>query len=103
MQHIFALALIVGLGATGVAVADNLQSGIGIEVKEQAISPADIKARMDELGYDVHRLRVGNRNYKAYLVDRQSGGAVKVKFDKATGNLVRAKLAHTPAERANAN
>lgn len=92
MRHIFALSIIVGFGATGVAVADNLQSDIG--VKEQVIAPADIKARIDKLGYDVHRFRAGNGNYKAYIVDRQRGGVVKVKFDKATGNLVRAKLAH---------
>lgn len=93
MRYIFALAMIAGLGASGVALAGNDGQGREADARERAMSTADMTAKFDELGYDVRHLASDGRYYKAYMVDRESGDAVKVKLDRASGDLVGAKLA----------
>lgn len=98
MRYIFALAMIAGLGASGVALADNDGRGRATGAQERAMSAADMTAKFDELGYDIRRLTSDDAHYKAYMVDRESGGAVKVKLDKASGELIGAKLAQDDRE-----
>jgi len=52
-----------------------------------------MKQKIDALGYDVRRLKADDRAFKARIVDRESGGAVKATFDIATGERMRAKPA----------
>ena len=51
-----------------------------------------MRTKIGELGYDVRRLDTDDGCFKAYIVDRESGGAVKATFSATTGELVRARL-----------
>jgi hypothetical protein len=92
MRRILTMAVIATLGGTlGAALAD--EGGSAGEVRGQAISLDAMKQRIDVLGYDVRRLKVDDRVFKAQIIDRESGGGVKAIFDRTTGELVRARLA----------
>jgi hypothetical protein len=93
MRFIIPLAVAVGLGTSGLAFADIAAREQKAGAQPRVISEAELKAQMDNLGYDVRRFNAEDRHYEVYLIDRASGGAVEAKFDKATGDLVGAKLA----------
>jgi len=91
MRTLLTLATIAITGVAGAAYAsdhaqDNTKAG-------RAISAEQMKAGMEQLGYDVQRMERDDGAYELYLVDRDSGGKVKAHFDIKTGELTRAKLA----------
>jgi hypothetical protein len=92
-MHILALAMIAGLGVSGVALADNQPAADAAGAQARAVSAADMKTRLDQLGYDIRHLRTGELRYEAAMVDRASGGAVRATFDRTSGELIAAKLA----------
>jgi peptidase YpeB-like protein len=93
MRTIAALTTIAVLvGATGVALAQGVNSHSKHEPQQQTISINAMKQKIDALGYDVLRLTKDDGVFKAKIVDRQSGGVVRASFDLASGELVRAEL-----------
>lgn len=58
----------------------------------QQISAESMTRKINDLGYDVRRLELEDGIFKAHLVDRQSGGAVRAIFHGSTGELLRAEL-----------
>lgn len=84
------LATLAGL--TGAAMAHEEMRGKRDVRQEQRISPDEIKAKLDKLGYDVRQLEQEHGRYEVHAIDRQSGRAVEARFDAGTGELVRAKL-----------
>jgi hypothetical protein len=87
-----AFALILG-GAIGrPALADVAGSGCRPDPQAASISKDAMRAKIENLGYDVRRLNTDGGCFKAHLVDRQSRGAVKAVFSVTTGELVRARL-----------
>jgi hypothetical protein len=93
MRFVIPLAVIAGLGAAGIASAETSAIEPRVNAQARAISPADLRAKLEKLGYDVHRVKAGEQHYEADLVERTSGGAVRAMFDKSSGELVGAKLA----------
>ena len=91
MRKIPGLAAIAVLaGAISPAFAD-VKHDCGRTDQATAISADTMKTRIDRLGYDVRRLDTDDGCFKAYIVDRESGGAVKATFSATTGELVRAR------------
>ena len=60
--------------------------------QEQRISPSEMKARLNDLGYDVRRIEAEHGKFDARLVERRSGRTVEATFSTRTGELLRAKL-----------
>ena len=90
MRKIFALAAIV---LPAVAVSPALADEHDCEGSRPAsITLEAMRTKIDELGYQVRRLHTEDGCFKAYIVDRESGGAVKATFSATTGALVRARL-----------
>ncbi|MGD9668870.1 MAG: PepSY domain-containing protein [Hyphomicrobiaceae bacterium] len=92
MRTLLTLATIAITGLAGAAYAgdqakDNTKAS-------RTISAEQMKAGMEQLGYDVQRMERDDGAYELYLVDRDSGGKVKAHFDITTGEMTRAKLAH---------
>jgi hypothetical protein len=82
------LAVIVAVSLTAIpARADRdhpSDKGVGTA---EAISRS-----INQLGYDLRRLKAEHGMYEARLVDRESGGGVKAHFDGKSGELLRAEL-----------
>jgi hypothetical protein len=57
------------------------------------ISVETMKQKIDDLGYDVRRLKTKGGVFKAEIVERKYGGAVKAKFSRRDGELIEARLA----------
>jgi hypothetical protein len=93
MRFIVPLAVIAGLGAASYALAEAPTRELKTDAQPRAISVAVLKARIDELGYDVRRLKAEEKHYEAYIVDRASGGAVEATYDRTSGDLLGARLA----------
>ncbi len=93
MRFIIPLAIIAGIGASSFALAEAPTRERKADAQPGAISRAELIALIDKLGCDVRRLKAEDRHYEAVIVDRASGGAVEATFDKATGELLGAKLA----------
>jgi hypothetical protein len=93
MRFIIPLAIIAGLGATSFALAEAPTRERKSDAQPRAISVAILKAQIDELGYDVRKLKAEEKHYEAYIVDRRSGGAVEAIYEKASGELLGARLA----------
>jgi Peptidase propeptide and YPEB domain len=95
MRTLLTLAAIAITGVAGAAYAsDQAQDNKA----GRAISAEQMKAGMEQLGYDVQRMERDDGAYELYLVDRDSGGKVTAHFDIKTGELTRAKLAHVDRE-----
>jgi hypothetical protein len=80
-------------GTLGVALAQEGNPLGRHQPRPQALSTDTMRQKIDLLGYDVRSLKVDDGVFKARIVERQSGGLVKARFDLATGELVRAQLA----------
>jgi len=94
MRKFVILATLATLGATIVpAAADNAERACRQSRETKAISTDDMKARIDQLGYEVRSLKSDDGCFRTTIVDRNSGGAVRALFNAATGELVRASLA----------
>jgi hypothetical protein len=87
---IVAVAAVAGL--TGAAIAHEEAQTKRDAPRVQGISPEEMKAKVDKLGYDLRRLEQEQGRYEVHAIDRQSGGAVEAKFDAQNGDLIRAKL-----------
>jgi hypothetical protein len=59
----------------------------------QTISIDAMKQKIDDLGYEVRRLKIDDGTFKALIVERESGGAVKATFSAQNGELIKARLA----------
>ncbi len=92
MRFVIPFAVVIGLGASGIALAETPARAHKTDAQGRAISETDLRAKIDKLGYDVRRLTEEERHFEAHIVDRASGGAVEATFDKS-GELVRAQLA----------
>ncbi len=94
MQTIAAsIAIVLLVGATGLAQAQGDNPSGNHESQRQAISSNAMKQKIEARGYDIQRLELDDGVFKARIIDRESGGAVKVTFDPIKGELVRARLA----------
>ena len=93
MRYILALAMLVGIGGSAIALTDDQGTSSAVNSQRRSVSATEITAKLDKLGYDVRRLKTGKNHYEAYMVERASGGAVKATFSKASGDLLGAKLA----------
>jgi hypothetical protein len=91
MRKILTLATITFLGgAIAPALADNAEHGCVEASTATSISADTMKSRIDDLGYDVRRLKMDDGCFEAHIIERMSGGAVTATFS-TTGELVRAK------------
>ena len=91
MRKILTLATIAFLGGTiAPALADNAEYSCAQAATAMSISADMMKSRIDDLGYDVRRLKMDDGCFKARIVERTSGGALTATFS-TTGELVRAK------------
>ena len=79
-------------GAATLATAHDRDVGAGATAM-QVLATDSMKSRIDQLGYDVLRLERDHGAFEARIVDRESGGIVKARFDTVTGDLLRASLA----------
>jgi hypothetical protein len=93
MRYVVALAMAAAIGGAGVAVASDHEHETASRSQERVISADVMKARIDKLGYDIRRTKKDDDQYRAHLIDRDSGGAVKATFDGKTGELIRAQMA----------
>jgi hypothetical protein len=93
MRKIMIVAAAAAIASlTGAAIANEELRASRDVPQEQRISPDEMKANLDKLGYDVRRLEQDDGRFQAHLIERQSGGAVKATFKARTGELIRAKL-----------
>jgi hypothetical protein len=76
-------------GTAGVALAEANHGN-----SPPSVTIEDMQKKIEALGYDLLRVRVDDGVFKAQIVERQNGGAVTARFDVASGELIRAKLAH---------
>jgi hypothetical protein len=91
MRKILTLATVTLLcGAATSALADGTGHGCVQAPVATSISADTMKSRIDDLGYDVRRLKMDDGCFKAHIIERLSGGAVTATFS-TTGDLVRAK------------
>ena len=91
MRKILTLATVTFLcGAITPALADETEQGCVQAPMATSISADTMKYRIDDLGYDVRRLKMDDGCFKAHIIERISGGAVTATFS-TTGELVRAK------------
>jgi len=94
MHKIAALtAIALFVGATAPALADSDHPACARAGTGPAISIDAMKKMIDDLGYTVRRLKIDDGCFKAFIVERASGGAVKAKFSLTTGELIVARPA----------
>ena len=91
MRRQLILAALTGLAITGVALADDHAKDRRRETALTSISVESLRQKINELGYDIRRLKSEDGRFKAHIVDRQSGGSVEAIFNVETGELLRAK------------
>ena len=96
MHKIFPLAIAIALtGAMSPAFAfAEPVKGCQMDRGTTAISKGALTAQINEMGYDVRRLKAKQGCFEAYLIERESKGAVRATFSAATGELLRARLAN---------
>lgn len=63
------------------------------------ISTEALTAKIDGMGYDVHRLNRNDGRYDAHLIDRETGHGVNAAFAANTGELMQASLAEHKSQR----
>ena len=90
MRTLLTLATIAITGVTGMAYASDQAQD---KKADRAVPVEQLKAGMEQLGYDIQRIERDDSAYEVYLVDRASSGKVKAHFDTKTGELMRAELA----------
>jgi hypothetical protein len=90
MRKLSALAAIVLLAVSPALADDEHDCAQGS--RPGSITVDAMRTKIGELGYQVRRLDTDDGCFKAYIVDRESGGAVKATFSATTGALVRARL-----------
>ena len=97
MRYMIPLAIIAAVG-TGIALAEVPTRDLKADAQRRAFTAADLRARFEQLGYEVRRLKAEDRHYEAHMVDRASGGAVEATFDKVSGELIGARPARERPE-----
>jgi hypothetical protein len=80
---------VLTLGVAGAAVAEEKLSVSPIA--SERVSGETIRIRLESMGYRVDRLEAEHDCWKARAVN-DSGFPIKVKYDRATGELIQAKL-----------
>jgi hypothetical protein len=93
MRKILILATLATLAAATIPAAAGNFDRRGQGARASPISADEMKARIDQLGYDVRRLKSDDGYFNTIIVERNNGGAVRATFNAATGELVRASLA----------
>lgn len=87
------ITLIASIALTAGTIAGAAFAAHGRTVRatpeRPAISSETMRQKINALGYDVRRLRQHGSVFKTALVERQSGGVIRARFDGA-GELVRA-------------
>lgn len=63
------------------------------DLTKRAMPVDELKQKINVLGYDIRTVEVDDGVFNARIVDRESGGPVKAKFDPAGGELLRAASA----------
>lgn len=79
---------IVALSAAGASVAGEAQHVVS---KADRVSGEAIRASLESMGYRVDRLEAEHDCWEVRAVN-DSGLPIKAKYDRATGELIRAKL-----------
>jgi hypothetical protein len=51
-----------------------------------------VQKKVQEMGYEVRRVRLDDGCYKVYITEKTTGGEVEAYFNPANGELERAKL-----------
>ena len=94
MKRMLSLAVVVTVvGMTGPVLGHSSERECLRGSGEVPIAVDAMKKKIDGLGYMVSNLKAGASCYDALMIDRDSGGRVKAKFDMANGELVSAELA----------
>jgi hypothetical protein len=90
LKTIIGTALAGSLLMTVPASADRDHRGDRATGSER-ISTEAMAQKINDLGYDVRRLEFDDGEYEAQIVERESGGVVKARFDSKDGELIRAE------------
>lgn len=80
----------LALGATGASLASESQSAPP-KVPE-GVSSSTIRTSLESMGYRVDRIEAEHDCWEVRAVAKDNGIAIKAKYDRVTGELVRAKL-----------
>jgi hypothetical protein len=95
MRTFLTLVTVTAIGIAGAAYATDRAEN---NATDRVITANQMKAIIAKLGYDVDHLKKDDGVYRTRIIDRDSGGKVVAHFDGKTGELVRARLAHSEHE-----
>jgi len=84
------LAALLGLALTAPAMADDHAKDRAVRMRD-AVSAQTMRQKIDDLGYDVLRLKSEHGRFFTRIIDRQSGGGVDAEFSVETGDLIGAR------------
>ena len=80
--------------ATTVIIPAHAQSGGNYCPKvprEQMIPVEAVQQKVQEMGYEVRRVRFDDGCFKVYITEKTTGGEVEAYYDPSNGELVRAR------------
>jgi hypothetical protein len=80
------------LGVAGMAMAAD-SSAVGPE-GSGLVSSDTIRKDLEGMDYRVVRIATEDDTYKVRATDMETGASLKLKYDLATGELIKAKLRH---------
>lgn len=94
MRKIIIPAVAAMLAVTaGAAWAGKDNSMPALQIDKPGISIETMRQKISDLGYDIRRLKIKDGVFKARIIEREYGGAVKAKFSTRDGELIKARLA----------
>lgn len=81
----------VALGAGAAVAGESPPAG---PAGSGPVSSDSIRKDLEGMGYRVVRVAAEHDTYKVRATDAETGGALKLTYDRATGELIKAKLRH---------
>jgi hypothetical protein len=92
MRKILTLVAIAAVGgAIGPVMADEMTAGCGRDPQVVSLSTEAMKAKINDLGYEVRRIRVDGGCFRTFIFEPRTEVMVEATFSTATGELVRAR------------
>jgi hypothetical protein len=88
----------LGLGISAPAFAQGSGNYCSQVHPEQRIPAETVQKNVQEMGYDVRRVRFDGGCYKVYHTEKTTGGDVEAYYNPANGELVRASLGARPRD-----
>jgi len=93
MRNAFAVGVtVLALGIVGPTFAQQSGDYCPKVPREKMIAEEAVKKNVQNLGYEVRRVRFDDGCYKVYITEKTTGSEVEAYYDPASGELVRAKL-----------